>query len=455
MFIVWTDNTTTEHAIHKRKSGNRTVNDKWKLIQTLLVRLQANLVAQRVSSGENRANDLSRGIKADLKERNRPTTLKSYDAAVRKFLKSIEATGETKFVLPATADQIYHFCFWAGQEAGQPTEHNVTAKRVQKYLYGLKAWHLYHDKVYPATTEARVAVMLRASAKEDAAEPEKEKKKADMPYHLVHLTSKLLSAGPRVKVGGLLGDGTPVQSYLPKRERPAIREARTSNGRRRVPPAQGGRGEGHNHPLRCQDGKTRRAPENPPVPTQQPLVPSGGVEKENQRSRRTWSIDLWVLPRRRNQTQPNPIRDYEDPGEGGALFRYAMEVPIEEIKKLGRWESDCYQLYIRPYSAKETKDAKRLSPDPSLWEGKGFGAFYLIHPPLSAFVRNPPPAKALRKQAGATVRHLQPEDGRREEPQRLEGGSLSAQPTLREAWGAGRPSPQVDLGKPQRRADQS
>jgi hypothetical protein len=71
MFIVWTDNTTTEHAIHKRKSGNRTVNDKWKLIQTLLVRLQANLVAQRVSSGENRANDLSRGIKADLKERNR------------------------------------------------------------------------------------------------------------------------------------------------------------------------------------------------------------------------------------------------------------------------------------------------------------------------------------------------------------------------------------------------
>jgi hypothetical protein len=45
---------------------------------------------------------------------------------------------------------------------------------------------------------------------------------------------------------------------------------------------------------------------------------------------------------------------------GGALFRYAMEVPIEEIKKLGRWESDCYQLYIRPYSAKETKDAKRL-----------------------------------------------------------------------------------------------
>ncbi|KNE94664.1 hypothetical protein PSTG_12026 [Puccinia striiformis f. sp. tritici PST-78] len=60
-FIVWTDNTTTEGAVQKRKSKDRFVNEEWKVIQSILIQEQINLVAKRVTSKNNRADPLSRG----------------------------------------------------------------------------------------------------------------------------------------------------------------------------------------------------------------------------------------------------------------------------------------------------------------------------------------------------------------------------------------------------------
>ncbi|KNF05582.1 hypothetical protein PSTG_01391 [Puccinia striiformis f. sp. tritici PST-78] len=62
-FIVWTDNTTTEGVIRKRKSKDKSVNEEWKLIQDTLVKLQADIESRRVTSAENPANGLSRGIR--------------------------------------------------------------------------------------------------------------------------------------------------------------------------------------------------------------------------------------------------------------------------------------------------------------------------------------------------------------------------------------------------------
>ena len=65
-FIVWTNNTTTESVIKKRKLGDRAVNDEWKIIQMLLVRLQTNITARRVVLAENKADTLSRGERGNL-----------------------------------------------------------------------------------------------------------------------------------------------------------------------------------------------------------------------------------------------------------------------------------------------------------------------------------------------------------------------------------------------------
>jgi hypothetical protein len=60
-FIVWTDNTTTEGVIQKRKSKDATVNKQWKKIQSLLIKLEIDIEARRVTSKDNRANGLLRG----------------------------------------------------------------------------------------------------------------------------------------------------------------------------------------------------------------------------------------------------------------------------------------------------------------------------------------------------------------------------------------------------------
>jgi hypothetical protein len=125
------------------------------------------------------------------------STLISYNATVRKFVKSMESQGRKSFTLPVITEDIYHFCFWAGREKDQPTDQDVTAKTVREYLYGIKAWSLYHDKEYPHTAEGRVTVMLQASAKEDAAIPPKERKKAVMIKHLVLLARNLLAGGKK------------------------------------------------------------------------------------------------------------------------------------------------------------------------------------------------------------------------------------------------------------------
>ncbi|EHS64545.1 uncharacterized protein PGTG_22333 [Puccinia graminis f. sp. tritici CRL 75-36-700-3] len=59
--IVWTDNTTSEDAVKSRKSKDLHVNKEWKRIQDILLRMQIDLAAKRVTSKENRADALSRG----------------------------------------------------------------------------------------------------------------------------------------------------------------------------------------------------------------------------------------------------------------------------------------------------------------------------------------------------------------------------------------------------------
>jgi hypothetical protein len=75
-FIVWTDNTTTEGAVRKRKSNNKAVNEEWKKIQATLVKLQIDIEAQRVLSKENRADMLLEGHRGGNKwRRNVPVAV--------------------------------------------------------------------------------------------------------------------------------------------------------------------------------------------------------------------------------------------------------------------------------------------------------------------------------------------------------------------------------------------
>lgn len=65
-FYVWTDNTTSQAAVKKRKSKDEQVNGEWKEIQRLLTYLACDIEAKRVTSKGNKADALSRGFRGDL-----------------------------------------------------------------------------------------------------------------------------------------------------------------------------------------------------------------------------------------------------------------------------------------------------------------------------------------------------------------------------------------------------
>lgn len=66
--VVWTDNTTTQAAITNQKSRSRAVNEEWKSIQRLLIYSQLEISAKRVTSEDNDADALSRGLKGTCLE---------------------------------------------------------------------------------------------------------------------------------------------------------------------------------------------------------------------------------------------------------------------------------------------------------------------------------------------------------------------------------------------------
>lgn len=69
-FTVLTNNTTSESAVSMRKSGDVAVNSEWKIIQRLLIELHCDIIAERVATGDNLADLLSRGKDArDIQNR--------------------------------------------------------------------------------------------------------------------------------------------------------------------------------------------------------------------------------------------------------------------------------------------------------------------------------------------------------------------------------------------------
>jgi hypothetical protein len=68
--VVWTDNTTTEATVNNHKSRDTEANAEWAKIQDLLLLHHVNIIAKRVTSKDNKADQLSRGIRSGQEARD-------------------------------------------------------------------------------------------------------------------------------------------------------------------------------------------------------------------------------------------------------------------------------------------------------------------------------------------------------------------------------------------------
>lgn len=299
----------------------------------------------------------------------RESTLLSYNAAVRKFIHFIVEDSDSAWVLPASPNDIYGFCFWAGRNELGPTTQEVAASTLKKYLFGVQAWHTFHDKPYPTVTNARVSVLLRACGRQDALTPSRPRKSPVMLNHLLLLYHTWIDGSDEDKVAL---DCVLVAFWGMTR----LAEV-TYDNRHGKPPWL--------NSILCQDviqtttkassitlsvrgAKTAKAG----VPqlvllNRQPnaLCPVKAVTRCLARMHspddalfrygcesacnmtrshlvnkctRVWIAHGWL------GLSGHSFR------VGGASLRSALGVPHEDIKLLGRWVSDCYKLYLRDYS---------------------------------------------------------------------------------------------------------
>ncbi|KAA1124831.1 hypothetical protein PGTUg99_035685 [Puccinia graminis f. sp. tritici] len=98
----------------------------------------------------------------------RSNTLRSYNSAVRKFLKFAKEKLDRRFELPATHEDIIGFCYWAGRNEDDANPNEVSGATLTKYLHGMKAWHTYHGVQCPYHSDKKVALMIKASLRADA-----------------------------------------------------------------------------------------------------------------------------------------------------------------------------------------------------------------------------------------------------------------------------------------------
>jgi hypothetical protein len=290
-------------------------------------------------------------------------------------------TGGIPFTLPATADDIYHFCFWAGRNEEQQTTQEIKATTVEKYLYGIQAWHEYHSTPYPKESKSKVATLLKSSAKVDAQVPGKAKKAAVQIRHLVFLSQHLEKEGPQAEAIRDLAltafwGMARLAELTYAAECGQILKAKsllTSD----VHFGRSGKGEVATLTLRnaktCGPGSVQhiqlRSLNNH-------LCPVRAVRRrlDEAKGRETSLFGFYERGTRHHLTRNNVISRVKSTWEaggfpglsghsfrvGGASLRFAMGVPTEEICQLGRWVSDCYKLYIRVYSEAEKAEAKNL-----------------------------------------------------------------------------------------------
>lgn len=117
----------------------------------------------------------------------RDKTLLSYNAAVKKFKLFLRDQGMLPWTLPASPNDIYSFCFWAGRVESSSQSQDITANSLKKYLYGIQAWPTYHNRSYPRVTDSRVKVLLRACGRQDDLTPARPQQAAVQLPHLLLL----------------------------------------------------------------------------------------------------------------------------------------------------------------------------------------------------------------------------------------------------------------------------
>lgn len=288
-----------------------------------------------------------------------PATTRQYAAAVNKFLLFLSTTGQLGTVQLFKPKLVYLFILWCSAVASK----KVLTSTIKRYLSGLRMWHSLHGNTFPAVDSHRIRLLLKSCARTEVTSARRTRSGLTL-QDAVNLTDQLSTSSKLdlvmksiILVGfwGLarLGELTWSRDHPTvfirrrdvvfydegKRARIAIRMAKTSN-------------PGELQFLHLASQPNRLDPINvlhellrrvTGVPDD-PLFPGSTPGKPMHRS----LVSAFLRangPSDTHQWSGHSLRI------GGASFQHHAGRNITSLKRLGRWKSSAYKVYINKYSS--------------------------------------------------------------------------------------------------------
>lgn len=296
-------------------------------------------------------------------------TTRQYAAAVNRYLTFITTLKDDSHIIPASDQRIYHFILWCSTSSSR----NVSSNTISRYLTGIRMWHTLHGHPFPTVDPHRTRLLLKACRKTETITKHPSRVGLSL-QDVVGLTDKLTTGNDidlvtkaiiligfwsLARLGELtlhpdhplvfIRRGDVSFSEDGKSAKIRLRQAKTAL-------------HGELQFLRVNSQPNRLDPVNilHEVLLKIPGVPSNPLFPGRVRSIPMTKGHI-VKFLRGNGPQDASVWGGHSLRIGGASFQFEAGRPIASLKRLGRWRSESYKLYVRRYSPLLKKRTKALA----------------------------------------------------------------------------------------------
>lgn len=296
-------------------------------------------------------------------------TTRQYASAVNKYLTLMKRKQTNVSILPASAKNVYQFILWCAQTSPSRVSSNTT----KRYLTGLRMWHMLHDKAFPSVNSHRIRLLLKSCSK-TAVHREVKRRSGLFLRDVVDLTDRLtknsridlvMKAVILVGFWGLarLGEITQHKDhphiFLRRKDVRFSEDGKSARLHVRLAKT-AAPGEIQFLRLRAQPNKL-----DPVNVIQEILTTIPGDDNDPLFPGLSLSEPIRKAPIVAFLKANGPLDGSQWGGHslriGGASFQHEFGRPLQSLKRLGRWKSSSYKLYIRKYSDLRKVETATLS----------------------------------------------------------------------------------------------
>lgn len=296
-------------------------------------------------------------------------TTRQYAAAVNKFLVFLQSTKTSESFQPFKAKTIYQFILWCATTSNK----TVSSNTIKRYLTGLRMWHTLHENDFPVVDPHRIRLLLKSCEKTHIPRPSKTRVGLTL-RDVLDLSDRLTSANTLdlvtkaiilvgfwglARLGELTAHPDNPSSFIRRKD-----VTFTPDGRNAL--------------IRLRSAKTAKAGENQWLRlTVQPnrLDPLNVLQEVLLRieggpndplfpgKNRNTPMDKAYISAFLKSNGPQYGQQWSGHSLriGGASFQIHAGRGVPSLKRLGRWKSSAYKVYVSKYSARLSKETRTLS----------------------------------------------------------------------------------------------